>query len=84
MGKKPDDPHRDRTGFSGSSHLQPGSSDFHVDQMIHLIKQVATYEINPSRAWPFPAGVLKITLKEHMLALGSPFLSFIPSFRHIV
>lgn len=41
--------------------------------MANLIIQVVTLVIDPSRAWPFPAGVLKITFKRHMLALWSPF-----------
>lgn len=44
-----------------------------MDHMVNLIKQVATLVINSSRAWPLPAGVLKITFKKHMLAPGSPF-----------
>lgn len=49
------------------------SSAVHVDQMANLIIWAVTLAIDPSRAWPFPAGVLKITFKRHMLALWSPF-----------
>lgn len=44
-----------------------------MQQMANPIIQVVTLAIDPSRAWPFPAGVLKITSKTHMLALWSPF-----------
>lgn len=44
-----------------------------MDQMANLIIQVATLAINPSRVWPFPAGVLRITFKMPVLALGSAF-----------
>lgn len=44
-----------------------------MQQMANPIIRVVTLAIDPSRAWPFPAGVLKITFKTHMLALWSPF-----------
>lgn len=50
-----------------------GASDIHTDRMANLIIQVVTLVNDPSRAWYFPARVLKITFKKHMLAIWNPF-----------
>lgn len=49
------------------------ASDIHTDRMANLIIQVVTLVNDPSRAWYFPARVLKITFKKHMLAIWNPF-----------